>query len=179
MHNVPSQLYIKILICQQLSYWMFPSFILLKRTTLSILFNHILREEPQKTNGWVKGSNMLFMHISKVLSKAIRLIYNPTNKKGHVHLTDCSALLTISNLTGKETKPKQTKPTCFSSSVNHLNICSYSLVFVLFGELFAIFSLFNFSIITILFIKPKWSKYKSKLQLRIMAITTCKFKMIA
>lgn len=110
---------------------MFPSFILLKRTTLSILFNHVLREEPRKTNCWVKGSNMPFMHIAKVLSKTIRLIYNPTNKKGHVHLTDCSAILTISNLMGKETKPEQTpEPTCFSSSINHLNICSYSLVFI-------------------------------------------------
>lgn len=132
---------------------MFPSFILLKRTTLSILFNHVLREEPQKINCLVKGSNMLFMHIAKVLSKTIRLIYNPTYKKGHAHLTDCSALLTICNLMGKETKPKQTtKPTCFSSSINHLNIHSYSLVFIFLVS----YSLsFNFSIIKLLYIKPK------------------------
>ena len=73
-----------------------------QRTTLSTLFNHVLRKEPQKTNCWVKGLNMLFMHIAKLLSKTIRLIYNPTNKKGHVHLTDSYALLTISNLIGKK-----------------------------------------------------------------------------
>ena len=42
------------------------------------------------------------MHIAKLLSKTIILIYNPTNKKGHVHLTDSYALLTISNLIGKK-----------------------------------------------------------------------------
>lgn len=76
---------------------------------------------------------MLFMHIAKLLSKTIRLIYNPTNKKGHIHLTDSPALLTISTFRGKKT--------CFSSSTNCLNICSYLLgIHILFGELFVLYS---------------------------------------
>lgn len=110
-----SYAYIKIcsLNWQQLSCLLFPFFFLFKitqqRKTLFILFNHIFREEPQKTNCRVKGSNILFMHIAKVLSKTIRLIYNPTNKKGHVPFTDSSALLTISNLLSKTKTNKKQK----------------------------------------------------------------------